>query len=95
MMRAAQLNNLLLDRWLKNGRYYQLNLVGGAPKNPECRIADDIRIDTEAPIEFATGATTAVLSAATFSGVVDDRRGAYRPYRGNSPHHPRHAASNC
>jgi putative ATP-binding cassette transporter len=35
------LNNLLLDRWLKNGRYYQLNLVGGPPKNPECRIADD------------------------------------------------------
>src|SRR5215470_14687944 len=43
------LNKLLVDRWLKNGCYYQLNLVGGAHKNPECRIADDVRIATEAP----------------------------------------------
>jgi putative ATP-binding cassette transporter len=64
------LNKLLIDRWLKNGRYYQLNLVGGAHKNPECRIADDVRIATEAPIEFATGATTAVLSAAMFIVVL-------------------------
>src|SRR5207245_7467088 len=58
------LNKLFVDRWLKNGRYYQLNLVGGAHKNPECRIADDVRIATEAPVELATGATTGVLSAA-------------------------------
>ena len=31
----AWLNNHLLDRWLTNGRYYQLNLVGGDHKNPE------------------------------------------------------------
>ena len=64
------LNKLLVDRWLKNGRYYQLNLVGGAHKNPECRIADDVRIATEAPVEFATGAITAVLSAAMFIVVL-------------------------
>ena len=40
------LNKLLIDRWLKNGRYYQLNFVDGAHQNPECRIADDVRIAT-------------------------------------------------
>jgi putative ATP-binding cassette transporter len=64
------LNNQLVDRWLKNGRYYQLNLVSGAHKNPEYRVADDVRIATEAPIDFVTGMTTAVLSAATFIVVL-------------------------
>jgi len=64
------LNKLLIDRWLKNGRYYQLNLVGSVHKNPECRIADDVRIATEAPVEFAVGATSAVLSAAMFIAVL-------------------------
>jgi putative ATP-binding cassette transporter len=64
------LNKLLINRWLNNGHYYQLNLVGGAHKNPEARLADDVRIATEAPIDFATGVTTAVLSAATFIVVL-------------------------
>ena len=66
----AWLNNHLLDRWLTNGRYYQLNLVGGDHANPEYRIADDVRMATEAPIDFATGVTNAVLSAITFIGVL-------------------------
>jgi putative ATP-binding cassette transporter len=64
------LTHHLLDRWLKNGRYYQLNLVTGDHKNPEYRIADDVRIATESPVEFAAGVTTAVLSAATFIAVL-------------------------
>jgi vitamin B12/bleomycin/antimicrobial peptide transport system ATP-binding/permease protein len=66
----AWLNNHLLDRWLKSGRYYQLNLVGGDHENPEYRIADDVRVATEAPMEFATGLLTAILSAATFIVVL-------------------------
>jgi vitamin B12/bleomycin/antimicrobial peptide transport system ATP-binding/permease protein len=66
----AWLNNHLLDRWLKNGRYYQLNLVGGDHQNPEYRIADDVRVATESPVEFATGLLTAVLSAVTFIFVL-------------------------
>ena len=66
----AWLTNHLLDRWLKNGRYYQLNLVTGDHKNPEYRIADDVRVATEAPVEFATGVTNAFLSAATFIVVL-------------------------
>jgi putative ATP-binding cassette transporter len=66
----AWVNSHLLDRWLTHGRYYQLNLVGGDHKNPEYRIADDVRVATEAPIEFATGITTAILSAMTFIVVL-------------------------
>jgi putative ATP-binding cassette transporter len=64
------LNNRLVDRWLKNGNYYQLNCAGSAAKNPECRIADDVRIATEAPIDFAAGIITSVLSAVTFIAVL-------------------------
>jgi putative ATP-binding cassette transporter len=64
------LNNHLVDRWLKNGRYYQLNLASGAPRNPEYRLADDVRIATESPVDFVIGMTTAVLSAATFIVVL-------------------------
>src|SRR5947209_8758602 len=60
------LTNQLVNRWLKNGRYYHLNLVSGGPGNPEYRVADDIRIATESPVDFATGMITAVLSATTF-----------------------------
>ena len=73
----AWLNNLLVDRWLKNSRHYQLNLLRGPHKNPEGRIADDVRIATEAPIDFATGVTTAVLSAATFIAVLWTIGGAF------------------
>ena len=66
----AWLSNHLLDRWLHHGRYYQLNLISGDHQNPEYRIADDIRVATEAPIDFATGVLTAVLSAITFIVVL-------------------------
>jgi vitamin B12/bleomycin/antimicrobial peptide transport system ATP-binding/permease protein len=77
------LNKLLIDRWLKNGRYYQLNLVG-IVKNPECRIADDVRIATEAPVEFAAGATSAVLSAAMFIAVLWTVGGAFTVHIGGT-----------
>jgi putative ATP-binding cassette transporter len=60
----------LIDRWLANGRYYQLNLVSGDHQNPEFRIADDVRIATEAPIEFTTGVLSAFLSASLFIVVL-------------------------
>jgi putative ATP-binding cassette transporter len=66
----AWLNRRLLDRWLVNGHYYQLNLVTGDHANPEYRLADDLRIATEAPIDFVVGLTSALLSAATFIFVL-------------------------
>lgn len=60
----------LIDRWLSNGRYYQLNLVTGDHANPEARMSDDVRIATEAPVDFVTGVLQAFLSAATFIVVL-------------------------
>src|SRR5262245_46185808 len=66
----AWLTHHLLDRWLRNGRYYQLHLVTGDHQNPEYRIADDVRLATESPVDFAVGLTTAVLSAMMFIVVL-------------------------
>jgi putative ATP-binding cassette transporter len=66
----AWLTSSVLTRWLANGRYYQLNLVGGDHKNPEYRIAEDLRISTDSPVDFVAGVTSAFLSAATFIVVL-------------------------
>jgi len=66
----AWLTNAVLNRWLANGRYYQLNLVGGDHKNPEYRIAEDLRIATDSPVDFMAGVTSAFLSATTFIVVL-------------------------
>jgi putative ATP-binding cassette transporter len=66
----AWLTNNVVSRWLSHGRYYQLNLVAGDHKNPEYRIAEDLRIATEAPVDFVAGVISALLSAATFIVVL-------------------------
>jgi vitamin B12/bleomycin/antimicrobial peptide transport system ATP-binding/permease protein len=62
--------NHALDRWLSNGRYYHLNLVSGEHQNPEYRIGEDTRIATDAPVDFAFGIASALLSALTFIVVL-------------------------
>ncbi len=66
----AWLNAEVLTRWLSNGRYYQLNLVEGDHKNPEYRIAEDLRTATDAPVDFVVGVVSAALSAVTFIAVL-------------------------
>jgi vitamin B12/bleomycin/antimicrobial peptide transport system ATP-binding/permease protein len=66
----AWLTEHTITRWLDKGRYYQLNLVEGDHKNPEARIADDIRIATEQPVDFAVGILSAILTSATFMSVL-------------------------
>ena len=67
----------LVDRWLTSGRYYQLNLVSGDHQNPEYRIADDVRIAIESPVDFVSGMTAAFLSAVTFIVVLWTIGGAF------------------
>ncbi|MET0723294.1 MAG: ABC transporter ATP-binding protein/permease [Tardiphaga sp.] len=62
----AWLTNSVVSRWLTSGRYYQLNLVSGDHQNPEYRIAEDLRIATDSPVDFAAGVISAFLSATTF-----------------------------
>lgn len=66
----AWLNKQLINSWLENGHYYQLNFVKDAAQNPEYRIADDVRIATDAPVDLVAGLITATLSAATFVVVL-------------------------
>jgi putative ATP-binding cassette transporter len=66
----AWVNANVVDRWLARGRYYQLNLVSGDHENPEYRIAEDLRIATDSPVDFVTAIVAAALSVATFSGVL-------------------------
>jgi len=66
----AWFSHMTLSRWLSNGRYYQLNLVSGDHTNPEYRIAEDLRIATDSPVDFVSGVTSALLSAATFIVVL-------------------------
>ena len=86
----AWLTNSVISRWLSNGRYYQLNLVGGDHQNPEYRIAEDLRVATDSPVDFAAGVTSAFLSAATFIVVLWTIGGALtRHGRGIDHHHSR------
>ena len=64
------LNSHLLNRWLKNGRYYQLNLMKGDHSTPEYRVADDLRFSVDAPVDLVLGIFAAVISALTFIGVL-------------------------
>jgi len=66
----AWLNAHVLDQWLTSGRYYQLNLVPGDHANPEYRVAEDLRLSVEAPVEFSIGIFSAVTSASVFIGVL-------------------------
>jgi putative ATP-binding cassette transporter len=60
----------LVARWLDEGRHYQLTFIEGDHDNPEQRIAEDIRLMTEAAVEFFAGMLSAVLMLASFVGVL-------------------------
>ncbi len=66
----AWVSDSVISRWLKNGRYYQLNLVSGDHQNPGGRLTDDLRVATDAPVDFAVGVMQAGLSALTFIAVL-------------------------
>ncbi|WP_107340442.1 ABC transporter ATP-binding protein/permease [Agrobacterium pusense] len=64
------LTKVLVSRWIANGRYYQLNLIDGDHQNPEARLSEDMRIATEAPVDFVAGVIAAFVSASTFIVVL-------------------------
>jgi vitamin B12/bleomycin/antimicrobial peptide transport system ATP-binding/permease protein len=66
----AWMNSHVLDDWLAHDRYYQLNLIRGDHQNPEYRISEDLRVATDAPVDFAVGLFTALLSAVAFIVVL-------------------------
>jgi putative ATP-binding cassette transporter len=64
------LNSHVLDQWLASGRYYQLNLLPGDHQNPEYRVAEDLRLSVDAPVDLVLGIFAALITAATFIGVL-------------------------
>lgn len=66
----AWLTRHLIDRWLDNDRFLQLRFEAGEDRNPEYRIAEDVRVATDAPVSMATGALTALLNAVTFISIL-------------------------
>lgn len=60
----------MFDYWLGNGNSRRLRFMSGEIQTPEYRIAEDVRVATEAPIDLVLGLLSSFLTAATFIGVL-------------------------
>jgi putative ATP-binding cassette transporter len=60
----------LVGRWLDHGHAYKLRFQVGQYDNPDYRIAEDVRLVTEATIDFAAGLVNSVLLLVMFLGVL-------------------------
>jgi vitamin B12/bleomycin/antimicrobial peptide transport system ATP-binding/permease protein len=66
----AWLSEHLLQRWMTEDRWKRLRFVDGEHENPEFRIAEDVRIATDAPVDLALGFLTSLVTALTFIHVL-------------------------
>ncbi len=68
----------VLRKWLGHDRYRLLNHLNGsdAARNPEYRIAEDVRIATDAPIDFALAFLSSSLTILMFFGVLAEVGGS-------------------
>ena len=57
-------------RWLHAGRQYQLGLLAAECDNPDGRIHEDIRVSTEAAVDFAQSLLHCFLQLAAFLSVL-------------------------
>ena len=60
----------LIDYWVDDDRYVHLAEVEGEQKIPEYRIAEDARIATDAPVDFALGLVSSLLTAIIFIQIL-------------------------
>jgi ABC-type uncharacterized transport system fused permease/ATPase subunit len=61
----------LIDYWIDNDRYARLAQVQGDQNMiPEYRMAEDVRIATDAPIDFALGLVSSLLTAIIFIQIL-------------------------
>ena len=63
------LSQRLITHWLADGRYRDLALVNNN-QNPEYRIAEDVRVSTEAPVDLVFGLVSSLLTAFVFIEVL-------------------------
>lgn len=64
------LTTFLIDYWVEDDRYARLAQVQGEQKIPEYRIAEDARIATDAPVDFALGLISSLLTAIIFIQIL-------------------------
>lgn len=64
------LTGKVIDYWVEDDRYARLAAVQSEQQIPEYRIAEDVRIATDAPIDLALGLVSALLSAVIFIQVL-------------------------
>lgn len=62
----------LIQYWTENDRYARLAQVQSEHQIPEYRVAEDARIATDAPIDFALGVVSSLLTAYIFIQVLWD-----------------------
>lgn len=61
----------VIDYWIANNRYAHLAKVQGEQEMiPEYRITEDVRIATDAPIDFALGLVSSLLTAIIFIQIL-------------------------
>lgn len=64
------LTRKVMAKWLENDRFRHLDHLAKGSENPEYRIAFDIRMATDAPIDFAVALLSSVLTSITFFTVL-------------------------
>jgi ABC-type uncharacterized transport system fused permease/ATPase subunit len=60
----------VVERWLTKNRFVEIGQFVKGTENPEYRIAVDIRVSTDAPVDLALAFFSSVLTAITFFGVL-------------------------
>jgi len=70
----------LIKTWLGRGRYRLLGDLNGSdlPLNPEYRIAEDVRVATDSPIDLVLALISSVLTVVIFSGILARIGGSIR-----------------
>jgi vitamin B12/bleomycin/antimicrobial peptide transport system ATP-binding/permease protein len=60
----------VIEKWMENDRFRELNHLAKGSENPEYRISADVRIATDAPIDLSLAFFSSILTALTFFGVL-------------------------
>jgi putative ATP-binding cassette transporter len=64
------LSKKVIEYWIEHDRYARLAAVQREQQIPEYRITEDVRIATDAPIDFALGLVSSLLTAIIFIQVL-------------------------
>lgn len=62
--------NRVIGRWMDDSHHFQASFVPGDHDNPDGRIAEDIRVLTEASVDLANSFVYCVLLLVTFFGIL-------------------------